>query len=82
MKIGVIGSGAMGTIFGLAMARSGDDVLFYDVRPDLIAAIEQDGLRLEGVLGTFQLRANATLKPEQLGAIECALVAVDANATS
>src|SRR5215469_3802044 len=82
MKVGVIGSGAMGTIFGLAMARSGDDVLFYDVRPDLIAAIEQDGLRLEGVLGMFQLGANATLKPEELGAIECALVAVDANATS
>ena len=46
MKVGVIGSGAMGTIFGLAMARSGDDVLFYDVRPDLIATIEEDGLRL------------------------------------
>ena len=56
MKVGVIGSGAMGTIFGLAMARSGDDVLFYDVRPDLIATIEEDGLRLEGVLGTFHLR--------------------------
>jgi 2-dehydropantoate 2-reductase len=81
MKVGVIGSGAMGTIFGLAMARSGDDVLFYDVRPDLIAAIEQDGLRLEGVLGTFHLRPNATLKAEQLGVIDCALVAVDANAT-
>jgi 2-dehydropantoate 2-reductase len=71
----------MGTIFGLAMARSGHDVLFYDVRPDLIAAIEQDGLRLEGVLGTFHFRAKAALKPEQLGVINCALVAVDANAT-
>ena len=81
MKVGVIGSGAMGTIFGLAMARSGDDVMFYDVRPDLIATIEEDGLRLEGVLGTFHLRPNATLRPEQLGEIECALVAVDANAT-
>ena len=50
-------------------------------RPDLIATIEEDGLRLEGVLGTFHLRPNATLKPEQLGEIECALVAVDANAT-
>jgi ketopantoate reductase len=46
MKVGVIGSGAMGTIFGLAMARSGDDVLFYDVRADLIATIQEDGLRL------------------------------------
>jgi 2-dehydropantoate 2-reductase len=81
MKVGVIGSGAMGTIFGLAMARSGDDVLFYDVRSDLIVAIEQEGLLLEGVLGTFHLRPNATLKPELLGVIECALVAVDANAT-
>jgi 2-dehydropantoate 2-reductase len=81
MKVAVIGSGAMGTIFGLAMARSGDDGLFYDVRPDLIAAIEQDGLRLEGVLGNFHSRLRATLKPEQLGAVDCALVMVDANAT-
>jgi 2-dehydropantoate 2-reductase len=81
MKVVVVGSGAMGTIFGLAMARSGDDVLFYDVRPDLIAAIEQDGLRLEGVLGAFHSRLSATLKPEQLGAVECALVMVDANST-
>jgi 2-dehydropantoate 2-reductase len=81
MKVGVIGSGAMGTIFGLAMARSGQDVLFYDVRPGLIAAIEQDGLRLEGVLGTFHVRAKAPRNPEQLGVIDCALVAVDANAT-
>jgi ketopantoate reductase len=70
MKVGVIGSGAMWTIFGLAMARSGDDVLFYDFRPDLIAAIEQNGLHLEGVLGTFHSRQSATLKPEQLGPIE------------
>jgi 2-dehydropantoate 2-reductase len=81
MKVAVIGSGAMGTIFGLAMARSGDEVLFHDVRPDLIAAIEADGLRLEGVLGAFHARPKATLKPGQLGEIDCALVAVDANAT-
>jgi 2-dehydropantoate 2-reductase len=81
MKVAVIGSGAMGTIFGLALARSGDDVLFYDVRPDLIAAIEEDGLRLEGVLGAFHVRPKATLKAGHLGGVECALVAVDANAT-
>ena len=81
MKVGVIGSGAMGTIFGLAMARSGDDVLFYDVRPDLIAAIEQDGLHLDGILGAFRSRPSATLKPEELGTVDCALVMVEANAT-
>lgn len=81
MKVAVIGSGAMGTIFGLALARSGDEVLFYDVRDDLIAAIEADGLHLEGVLGAFHLRPKAARKPEQLGAVDCALVAVDANAT-
>jgi 2-dehydropantoate 2-reductase len=81
MKVAVIGSGAMGTIFGLAMARSADDVLFHDVRADPIAAIERDGLHLEGVLGTFHSRPSATLNPEQLGALDCALVMVDANAT-
>jgi len=81
MKVAVIGSGAMGTIFGLAMAQSGDEVLFYDVRDDLIAAIEANGLHLEGVLGAFHSRPKAARKPEQLGVVDCALVAVDANAT-
>ena len=81
MKVAVIGSGAMGTIFGLALARSGDEVLFYDVRDDLIAAIEANGLHLEGVLGAFHSRPKAARKPEQLGVVDCALVAVDANAT-
>jgi 2-dehydropantoate 2-reductase len=82
MKVAVIGSGAMGTIFGLAMARSGDEVLFYDVRPDLIAAIEAGGLHLEGALGAFHSRPKAAPRPEQLGAVDCALVAVDATATA
>ena len=72
----------MGTIFGLALARSGDDVIFYDVRPDLIEAIQRDGLHLEGVLGTFHVHPTATNKPDQLQAIDCGLVMVDANATS
>jgi ketopantoate reductase len=71
MKVGVIGSGAMGTIFGLAMARSGHDVLFYDVRPDLIAAIDRlrrSGLRsLSGAKGAAAAHRRLTQTPQNNG---------------
>jgi 2-dehydropantoate 2-reductase len=81
MQVAVIGSGAMGTIFGTALARSGDDVVFLDSRSELVAAIEQDGLVLEGELGSFHFHPRAALKSGSFRAVDCALVMVDANAT-
>jgi 2-dehydropantoate 2-reductase len=81
MQVAVIGSGAMGAIFGIALARSGDDVMFLDSRSELIAAIERDGFVLEGALGFFHLHPRAALEPGSFGAVDCALVMVDASAT-
>jgi len=81
MRVAVIGSGAMGSIFGAALSRSGEDVVFFDSRDDLTAAIKRDGLLVEGVLGAFHLHSPATSQPEEIGRADCALVMVDANAT-
>jgi hypothetical protein len=43
-----------------AVMRSGDTVVFYDNRDELVAAIERDGLFLEGTLGPFYMRPRAT----------------------
>lgn len=56
MRIAVLGSGAMGSIFGAALSRSGAEVVFFDRRADVVEAINRDGLRLLGVLGEFALR--------------------------
>jgi 2-dehydropantoate 2-reductase len=81
MRVAVIGSGAMGTIFGIALARSGDDAVFFDSRSELVAAIKHDGLVVEGALGSFHLHPRAELRAGSIESVDCALVMVDANAT-
>jgi 2-dehydropantoate 2-reductase len=82
MRVAVIGAGAMGSIFGAALSRSGAEVIFFDRRPEVVDAINNDGLRLSGVLGEFELKLPATVDPGKLGRVDVALVLVDSTATS
>lgn len=82
MRVAVLGAGAMGSIFGAALARSGADVAFFDNRAEVAEAINRDGLRLSGVLGDITLRAPATTDVGALGKVDVALVLVDSTATA
>ncbi len=82
MRVAVLGAGAMGSIFGAALARSGADVIFFDNRPDVAEAINHDGLRLSGALGDITLKLPATTDPSALGKVDVALVLVDSGATA
>jgi 2-dehydropantoate 2-reductase len=46
MRIGIIGAGALGTLFGFRLARD-NDVAMLEVRPEVVAAIQTGGLALE-----------------------------------
>ncbi|GAC1402171.1 MAG: 2-dehydropantoate 2-reductase [Candidatus Velthaea sp.] len=47
MKIGIVGAGAIGTLFGYKLAAN-NDVFMLDIRRDIVDAINRDGLHLEG----------------------------------
>ena len=81
MKVAVIGAGAMGCIFGAALARSGAELVCLDRSPEVVAALQQHGIRVRGVLGDQTVAVGATTDPAQLGAVDMALVLVDAAAT-
>ena len=81
MKVAVIGTGAMGCIFGAALARSGAELVCLDRSPEVVAALQQHGIRVRGVLGDQTVAVGATTDPAQLGAVDMALVLVDAAAT-
>ena len=51
MKIGIIGTGAMGSIYASFFARNGFQVTCYDIWEEHINAINKNGLRLSGVSG-------------------------------
>lgn len=82
MRIAVLGSGAMGAIFGSALARAGVDVIFFDKRQDVVDSIAQRGLRVDGVSGTTASCFPATAIAVELGQADVALVMVDSNATA
>jgi 2-dehydropantoate 2-reductase len=47
MRIGIIGAGALGTLFGYRLARD-NDVSLLEIRPEVVAAVRSGGLRLAG----------------------------------
>jgi 2-dehydropantoate 2-reductase len=79
MKIYVIGSGAMGSIYGGLLLRTGCDVTLIDVREDHLQAIRRDGLRIGGVRGEHVVRIPAVERDAQLPPADLAIVFTDCN---
>ena len=46
MKIGIIGAGAMGSLYGGILAEQGHEVAFIDIYKEHVDAINRDGLVL------------------------------------
>lgn len=82
MRIGVIGAGAMGSVFGAALSRAGHEVTLLDRNAAHVAAIMRDGLVIEGHGGGMVLPIPATTDPDALRDLDLALVLVDSAATA
>jgi 2-dehydropantoate 2-reductase len=65
MKVVILGSGAMGCLYGAALHRAGAQVTLVDVNAEHVAAINERGLELELRAGTELLPIPAQL-PAQL----------------
>jgi 2-dehydropantoate 2-reductase len=82
MRVIVVGAGAMGSIFGAALARAGCDVAFCDIRPEVVAAFRKPGLRLTGALGDSTTPYPASADVAGLGEADMVLVQVESSATA
>lgn len=80
MRVTVIGAGAMGSLYGGLLARSGVPVTLVDPWAAHVGAIQADGLRLGGITGelTIPVPAAGEVVPESA---ELALIQTDTNAT-
>ncbi len=75
MKIGIIGSGAVGSLFAAHLARSDSaETWVYDVSQQHVDAINENGLRLTGA-GEVHGHPRATTDPNALPALDFAIVA-------
>lgn len=75
------GAGAIGGTLGAYFLRAGLDVLFVDAATDHIASMGANGLRLEGPMAEFTVKAKA-VTPEQLeGTFQTVFLCVKAHHT-
>ena len=76
MRIAVIGAGGIGAIYGAALAKAGADLTFV-ARGAHLAAMQRDGLRIEGDRGETHLRpTQATDDPATIGLVDYVLLCV------
>ena len=68
MKIAVVGSGAMGSIFGAGFAEAGHDIVLVDVAKPLVEKVRADGVTIVGKDGGERtVRVPATTDPAEVG---------------
>lgn len=74
MRIAVIGAGGIGAIYGAALAKAGNEVIFV-ARGAHLRAMQQTGLRVEGDRGETEIRpAQATDDVASIGTVDYALI--------
>ncbi len=80
MKVAVIGVGAMGSVYAALMAEAGHQVCAVDCWADHVAAINRDGLRIEGASGNRTVRGlQAVTRVEELDPCDLYIVATKAS---
>ena len=83
LKIGIVGAGAMGSLFGGRLAAAGQEVLLYDIYQEHVDAIRQEGLSIEDLASgqTDVVHPAATTKAADLGDVEVLVIFVKSAAT-
>jgi 2-dehydropantoate 2-reductase len=76
LKIGIVGAGALGTLFGERLAGA-NDVVLLEQKPEVVAAIERDGLSVDGQAR----KAKASDDPSDLFGVQVLFVFVRATDT-
>jgi 2-dehydropantoate 2-reductase len=84
MTVGVIGAGAMGSLYGGKLAQAGTEVVLYDIARANVEAINSAGLAIEelttGAVST--VRVAATSEPRDLEGADFLIVFVKSSATA
>ena len=81
MKIAIVGSGAMGSLFGTLLAEGGHNVWLYDVWLEHIETVDRDGITIEYDGRVRRVRLNAAAQPEEIGESDLVLIFVKATQT-
>ncbi len=83
MKISIIGSGAMGSLFGGKLAMAGQDVVLYDVYREHVDKINASGLEIEdAATGKVEvMHPKASADPEAVAGSDVMIIFVKSTST-
>ncbi len=76
MKIVIIGSGAMGSLFAGFLAKAKEDVWLLDNNPQRAEKISEEGIKSQGVSGSWQVKVKMTTDPKEIGPADLIIIAV------
>ncbi|MHA2070594.1 MAG: ketopantoate reductase family protein [Candidatus Thorarchaeota archaeon] len=78
MKIVIMGSGAIGSLYGGLLSLSGEEVTLLVGRKPNVDAINKRGLKIKGVLGEHTLPFKATMNSEDIETADLILITTKA----
>jgi 2-dehydropantoate 2-reductase len=78
MKIAIVGTGAMGSVYAALFASAGHEIWAVDRWREHIDAIRARGLRLEGASGDRTVNLNATTDAREAGVCDLVILATKA----
>lgn len=83
MRIAIIGSGAMGSLFGGKLAQAGASVLLYDPYREHVEAVQKNGLAIEDAAtgAVTTVRCEASADPASVRGADVLIVFVKSTAT-
>jgi 2-dehydropantoate 2-reductase len=78
MKIAIVGTGAMGSVYAALFASAGHEVWAIDRWREHVDAMRKNGLRVEGASGDRTVKLNATTDPRDAGRCDLVVLATKA----
>ncbi|MEA3195003.1 MAG: 2-dehydropantoate 2-reductase [Betaproteobacteria bacterium] len=78
MKIAIVGTGAMGSVYAGLLASAGHEVWAIDRWREHVEAMQRKGLRLEGASGDRTVKVNATTDAKEAGPCDLVILATKA----
>ena len=82
MKITIIGAGNIGSLLGALLAKCGEDVKLVELREDVIAAIKENGIRIDMSDGqSIHTMVRITHDIKSLGVADLVILAVKTYST-
>lgn len=76
MKITIIGPGAIGSLFGVFLIKSKEEVHFLDHNKMRVDKLKKDGISIEGISGNHHVDIDITDDPKDIGVSDLVIVCV------